>query len=85
MCHVTMLNKRLRFVCKERFFCDDYDDVFKTAPRQLRTIMHHLDKINGQDRPDYTFFGTVLLSMHEDFHFPLSGPFDLGKQATQVS
>lgn len=71
-------------MCKERFFCNDYDDVFKTVPRQVRTIMHNLDKIRDAERPDYTFLGMMLLSMREDFPFLLNGPFDFQKDNLKV-
>ncbi|KAI6171838.1 hypothetical protein M3Y98_00906700 [Aphelenchoides besseyi] len=68
------------FVNKERLFCDGFDECYKYVPRQFQTIMHNLDKLGEDERPDYTFIGMMLVTMKENIKFHFYGPFDWQKK-----
>ncbi|KAI6195977.1 hypothetical protein M3Y94_01054000 [Aphelenchoides besseyi] len=68
------------FVNKERLFCDGFEECYKYVPRQFQTIMHNLDKLGENERPDYTFIGMMLVTMKENIKFHFYGPFDWQKE-----
>uniref|UniRef100_A0AC34QBT4 Ycf1 n=1 Tax=Panagrolaimus sp. JU765 TaxID=591449 RepID=A0AC34QBT4_9BILA len=61
---------------KQRFFDGDFPRVFKRAPVEFTSIMHHISKLQYSDIPDYAFIFAELdrIRMTNNIDFLL--PYD---------
>ncbi|KAI6209021.1 Protein kinase domain-containing protein [Aphelenchoides besseyi] len=70
---------------KERFFANGSDvNVYQHVPRQFTAIMHQIEKEHPDDRPDYVFIATTLMSIKETIDFRFSTYYDFQKKDGKI-